>query len=339
MDQLIWQSVALLGGSFFVSLLLNSLVRRVALRSHALSYPDTNRRYHDHPIPEWGGLGIGLTLLLGIGALSLTGHGFVSPAFAAFFVSILCLLVTGLWDDRYGVPAALRSGVYLFACALPIIAGVRIEQISFPGLGAIPFVGVMSLLATTVWLLSMTAATKFSDGVDGLVTGSTIIGFLLMGGLCLLPAFFEPNLVLVAAIGAGAFAGFLPLNLPPAKQYLGESGSTIAGFALAFLAIVTGAKLAIAMMALALPTADIARVMMERIRAGKHPLQGDRSHLHHLLLDGGWSAWQVLLLFWGISVITGIVALQVRTSGKVALTVFLLALPFFIAAWKRRRIV
>ncbi len=339
MDQLIWQAVALVGGSFFVSLLLNSVVRRVAFRSHALSYPDSERRYQNRPVPEWGGLGIGLTLLLGIGALSLAGHGFVFPAFFTFSVSILCLLMAGLWDDRYGAPAALRLVVYTFVCALPIIAGVRIEQISFPGLGGVSFVGAMSLLVTIVWLLSMTAATKFSDGIDGLVTGSTVIGFLLMGGLCLLPAFFEPNLVLVAAVGAGAFAGFLPLNLPPAKQYLGESGSTIAGFALAFLAIVTGAKLAIALMALALPTADIARVMMERIQAGKHPFHGDRSHLHHLLLDGGWSAWQVLLLFWGIALITGIVALQVRTSGKVALTIFLLALPFFIAAWKRRRVI
>lgn len=137
----------------------------------------------------------------------------------------------------------------------------------------------------------------------------------------------------MAAIIAGAYFGFLPHNFHPAKQFLGESGSVIAGFSLAFLSIVGGAKLATGLMALGFPLVDAVFVVIGRVARGASPFKGDDTHLHFKLLRAGLSQRQVVLLIWTLSGVTGAVALGLQSVGKAALLVWIVLAVLGLSAW------
>jgi UDP-N-acetylmuramyl pentapeptide phosphotransferase/UDP-N-acetylglucosamine-1-phosphate transferase len=117
------------------------------------------------------------------------------------------------------------------------------------------------------------------------------------------------------ALGA-AVIGFLPFNWNPAKVIMGDSGANFLGYALAVASIIGGAKIATALLALGLPVLDVAWVILYRIAKGRSPLKADRGHLHHRLLDSGWSQAQIVLFVAGISLIAGIASLLLPTRGS-----------------------
>ncbi|MBM3205011.1 undecaprenyl/decaprenyl-phosphate alpha-N-acetylglucosaminyl 1-phosphate transferase, partial [Candidatus Uhrbacteria bacterium] len=138
------------------------------------------------------------------------------------------------------------------------------------------------------------------------------------------------------------YLGFLPFNLNPAKQFLGESGGTIAGFSLAFLAIVSGTKVATALMAVGLPLADISVVVMGRIFRGVSPFRGDDTHLHYKLLKAGLSQRTVVFIMWSIALLFGLIALGLQTRGKILLLIALVGLTvllsLFTSVMRRSRV-
>lgn len=190
---------------------------------------------------------------------------------------------------------------------------------------------------TFLWLITVTMATKFMDGIDGLVTGQTVVGAAVIASLALTTAFFQPSIVLLAAVIGAAFLGFLPWNFHPAKQFLGESGSTIAGFSLGFLAIVSGTKVATALMVLGLPLLDLAFVVVGRLRRGvSRARRGQDAHLHFRLLEAGLSQRQAVLLVWSIGLAFGLAGLAFQTRGKIVLLALAAAtgLLSFWATWR-----
>ena len=112
----------------------------------------------------------------------------------------------------------------------------------------------------------------------------------------------------------------------PAKQFLGEAGSTLAGFSLGVLAILSSAKIAIALAALAIPIADLVLVVFGRMRRGQPWFKGDDTHLHFRLLRAGISHRMAVLLYWGIALLAGVAALSLQTRGKIFLIAFLFVL-------------
>jgi UDP-GlcNAc:undecaprenyl-phosphate GlcNAc-1-phosphate transferase len=193
---------------------------------------------------------------------------------------------------------------------------------------------------TFVWIVAATYATKVLDGLDGLVTGEAVIGAGIVGALTLSTSFFQPTVAIFAAIIGGAFLGFLPRNAHPAKQFLGESGSTIAGFSLAVLSILSSAKIAVALSVLAIPMTDVALVIAGRVARGVPWYKGDNTHLHFRLLQAGFSQRSAVLLLWGVSFASGLLALTLQTRGKIFLIVTLVAstaLASFVAGLKTRK--
>jgi UDP-GlcNAc:undecaprenyl-phosphate GlcNAc-1-phosphate transferase len=182
-----------------------------------------------------------------------------------------------------------------------------------------------------------TYATKVMDGLDGLVTGITVIGAAMVGALTLSPAYFQPGVSLLSGMIGGSFFGFLPRNFYPARQFLGEVGSTVAGFSLGFLAIVSSAKIAIALAVLAIPIADIARVAVGRIRRGVAPWKGDDTHLHFRLLQSGLSQRKAVIFLWAVSLVAGLAALSLQTKGKLFLVGCLVIFTFSVAWLTHRR--
>lgn len=310
--------------------------RRLAIKVRAVDHPTGGRKIHAAPTALWGGIGIGLTI---VGALIvaerlgwLTDPHLRPLQLAGFIVAILVILVTGALDDRFHFSPPALFVLYLLASIVVILTGTSIVQVT--RIGSHDGVRLPALFGQSlalVWLMSVTFSTKFLDGLDGLVTGQAVIGSLLIAGLALSSAYHQPAIVVLAFLIAAAFIGFLPHNLYPAKQFLGESGSVLAGFALGFLSIVSGTKVAIALMALGLPLADATLVVLGRIVRGASPFRGDDTHLHFKLLKAGLSQRQVVMLLWTIAAAFGLAALAVQTRGKIALGIALIVLTAILS--------
>jgi UDP-GlcNAc:undecaprenyl-phosphate GlcNAc-1-phosphate transferase len=172
-------------------------------------------------------------------------------------------------------------------------------------------------------------ATKFLDGLDGLVSGISVIGALSIAGLCLLTKFYQPDVASLALIMAGAFAGFLVFNVHPAKIFLGEGGSLFAGFLLGVLAIISGSKFATTLLILGLAGLDLISVVFQRLFEKQHSIfQGDQKHLHFRLLKAGFSYWGAVLFYWLIALFFGASALLMGTREKVIALVILMSASF-----------
>jgi len=304
-------------GTAIISLLFALLSRRVALYARIIDLPKGGRKIHERPIALWGGLGIGVVILL-------MASFFVplTPAMYGFLGGIIVLLFGGLLDDAFDLPPGMQIIFPVIASAIVVLSGTRITHVTHWVDGSALFLP-FTALPTMLWLLIVTYATKLMDGIDGLVSGQTIIGCFLILALAL-GMYYQPDVALLAAIVGGAYLGFLPMNFHPAKQFLGESGSTIAGFCLGFLSIVGSAKLATGLMALGLPLVDASLVISGRLLRGVSPFQGDKTHLHFKLLDAGLSQRQVVCVMWGLSLACGLLALSLQTRGKIAVLSFLI---------------
>lgn len=311
------------------------LVRRYAKDFGLVDRPDGGRHRHARPMPLAGGVAAWVAM-----ACVAAVFWFAAPALVSEFrllewmsllVAAIPLLIVGLLDDRYRLgPGWLLLGAVL-SIILALLLGIRIERVTNPGGGAIAFTSLISTVVSAAWLLACIGSTKFADGVDGLVAGQTVIGAILIGWLCLLPAYFQPHVGLLAAIFGGAFFGVLLHNWPRARLFLGEFGSTFAGLGLGVLASISGAKVAIALMAMGFFVADIFWVMARRVWRGRSPLEGDRTHLHFLLLAAGVPSWAVALIVWSLGLGFGIAALQFQTQGKLLLAGALITLTWTVS--------
>jgi len=138
---------------------------------------------------------------------------------------------------------------------------------------------------------------------------------------------------------AGACAGFLIFNLPPARIFMGDSGAEFLGFLLGVSAIIGGAKLATVLLVLGVPILDVAWLIVARTAAGRQPAQGGRDHLHHRLLDSGMSARQILALYWGLSASFGLLGIaDISPSAKLIGLALLLLIGAGLIVYATRRV-
>jgi len=344
-----WLGAAILMGSALVSYLMSFTSRFWAIQYRALDIPKSPRKIHKDPIPLWGGVGIALTLGLAVVVLSWEGTIFLSRIsvwqLLGFLGGIAILNLGGMLDDRYELKAWQSLIFPVVAAVLVIITGTSIVHVTSPGTSAAyylnwwswrPWGGVWALslpsdLITFAWLMVAMYATKITDGLDGLVAGITVIGACLVGALSAMPAYFQPGSAILASAVAGTYLGFLPRNFHPAKQFLGEGGSTIAGFCLGFLAVVSSAKIAIALAVLAIPVADLFFVIMRRLFSRKSLFKGDDTHLHFRLLAAGLPHRTAVILLWIVSASAGMIALTLQTRGKIFLVVLLCLLAYLVS--------
>jgi len=302
-------------------------IRHLANRFGAIDQPTGGRKIHQIPTPLWGGLGIGLTIIIFFLLQTL------SLQLVGFLIGVLVLMLGGALDDRFNLKPRWQFLTIVVACAIVVATGTNVVHITNWSGGAPIELGWLGYALAFAWLVVVTFAMKFMDGLDGLVTGQTVIGAILIALLALSARFYQPNVAVLALIVAGAFLGFLPLNFHPAKQFLGESGATIAGFSLGFLSILGGAKLATGLMALGFPLMDAAFVVLGRVSRGMPIWKGDDTHLHFKLLRAGLSQRKTVLLIWSISLITGIIALGLQSIGKIVLVFWLFLAVLGLSAW------
>ena len=280
------------------------------------------RKIHETPMPLAGGLalmtGLLVALLGGAAAVLIAadqpfppldvltldrlryGLGQRAPQLGAIFLGALGMLGLGWWDDKHELrPAAKFTGQFLMA-VLVAAAGVRITL----------FVEsrCFSYAVTVLWILTVTNAFNFMDNMNGLCAGLGVIG-----AACFAAAAAVQGQYLVAIIAlatTGALLGFLPYNFPRASVFLGDAGSHLTGYLLAVLAILphfysqkNPRALAVLtpLLALAVPLADLAWVVVLRWRAGQPFYVGDTNHLSHRLVRRGLGQTQAVGVIWAVA--------------------------------------
>lgn len=308
------------------------------------------KKTHTAAVPRGGGVIIFLAVTIASLALLQVDQALIGILLGAFV-----LAVTGFFDDLYDIHPAWRLGAGLVAALIVVLSGIGIGYITNPfGPGVIhldtwkisySFFGLIG--AREIWVIADLFAVVFiiwnmnivnwSKGVDGQLPGFVSVAALIIGFLSYQfiddPTQF--NTAHLSFIVSGAYAGYLFWNWYPQKTMPGYGGGSLAGYFLAVLAILSGAKVATTLMVLALPTADAIFTIARRLKAGKSPIWGDRGHLHHKLLDVlGWGRRRIAVFYWFTSAFLGILSLYLNTTGKIVtlLIVFLIVFSFLIWA-------
>lgn len=304
----------------------------IAWRLGIVDDPQKNKSpktIHTYPVPRGGGVPIFLSILtVTILFLPFDKHlkGIIAGA--------ALLVVIGLLDDRYNLNPYLRLAFQFIAASMPIIAGIGIAFISGPFgktidlsqsriffnlFGQTHSIWVFADLFALFWIVLITNFVNMgAKGVDGQLSGTVGIAALV---IALLSFKFSADITewpvtILASITAGAFFGFLPWHIYPQKIMPSFSGSNLAGYLLAVLAILTTTKVGTVIIVLAVPLIDTGYTIVRRILSGKSPVWGDRGHLHHKLLDLGLSKWQIASIYWLASGILGILALHLNATNK-----------------------
>ncbi|MFH0874273.1 MAG: MraY family glycosyltransferase [Candidatus Komeilibacteria bacterium] len=331
--------IALFLASGIVGWLCTWLVRRLAIVGKVLDIPDDSRRIHQQPIPLLGGWALYLTTL--IMTLWLYAMGQVNDPkvslnlLLGFFISGAILMLGGWLDDKWRLNSYQSLAFPLTAVIIVIFSGLKMPFITNPfgGLlyfqqweslilgGLISFTGLLMFL----WLMTTIYTVKLLDGLDGLASSISLVAMLVIFVVSLFWDAPHSLTSYLSIIIAGALIGFLLWNWYPAKIFLGESGSTWLGFVLGFLAIVTGGKIATALLVMGIPLLDVIWVIARRLIQRKNIMIGDAGHLHFRLLALGWSQRRVVITLAIVSLLFGSVSFFTTTGGKItALAVLLL---------------
>jgi UDP-GlcNAc:undecaprenyl-phosphate GlcNAc-1-phosphate transferase len=289
----------------------------IILLSHKNGWFDTpnERKIHKHAIPRLGGIAIFWSFLLTLVMASL----FIlkapekapwGPVFWSITVATICVHLVGLADDFKNLKARYKLAVQLAAACLVAIIGFRFDTIFVPFVGAVEL-GWFSYPLTIIWIVGISNAINMIDGLDGLSGGISIIAAFSFAVM-----FNERGQdfpALMAFVLVGSIAGYLFYNFPPAKIFMGDSGSTFIGFTLAVMPLM-GRGMASGMWfwdsitILLIPIFDTFAAMIRRWKAGVSVMSADKRHLHHKLMDIGFGARPILAIVYAAGMLLGAVA-------------------------------
>jgi UDP-GlcNAc:undecaprenyl-phosphate GlcNAc-1-phosphate transferase len=315
---------------------LTPAVIGLARRLDIVDRPDATRKFHGRAVPLLGGTAIFLAyfIVLYFGRDYLLSGNLRFSHWLGFFAGGAILVIGGWLDDKYNLKPAKQIIFPILAIAAVIAGGVSIDKLSRPGGGIFDLQALFWLSPALIaaWLLGMMYTTKLLDGVDGLVTGLSAIGALIIFLFTSTTSYYQPDLAFASLILAGACLGFLIFNFNPAKIFLGEGGSLFLGYALGVLAIISGGKIAIALLIMGIPILDLAWTILRRLVAGRNPFKSaDRQHLHYLLLDAGLGPKKTVLIFYLLAALFGASGLFLQSRGKLwALALLLLLMSGLI---------
>ncbi|MEM5780308.1 MAG: MraY family glycosyltransferase [Lawsonibacter sp.] len=311
-----------------VALISTPVVRSLAFRVGAVDVPKDNRRMHNHPIPRMGGLAIFFGFLLSV-LIFLP----LSEQLRGMLLGTAIIVILGILDDIYALPAKPKFLVQIVAALFAVLAGNRIFILSNLNIfSSDPYweLGWLSIPISVLWIVGITNAVNLIDGLDGLACGVSTISSMTLLVIALTVS--EPEVAILMAALSGASIGFLPYNLNPAKIFMGDTGSTFLGFVLATVSIqglfkfYTIISFAVPFLMLGLPIFDTCFAILRRVSKGQSPMSPDRGHIHHRLIDMGFSQKQAVAVLYVISAILGLSAVVLTTSGVVKAMLFLMAL-------------
>jgi UDP-GlcNAc:undecaprenyl-phosphate/decaprenyl-phosphate GlcNAc-1-phosphate transferase len=309
------------------SFVFTPLMGRISERFGWVDKPRDGRRVHRNPVPRLGGVAIFAAVILALATLPFINN-LVTQTLRTDGAQLLRVLapatlifLIGVYDDFRGTNAPVKFTAQVLAGLLFCAMGGRIQALSVPLVGSIELHPMFGYALTVLWTVGICNAFNLIDGMDGLGTGASLFAALVMFVVSLMLG--HPLVTVVAVVLCGSLVGFLPYNFNPASIFLGDSGSLFIGFTLAALSVQgtqkasTAVAIAIPLIAFGVPVADTGFSIIRRLIGGKPLFQGDREHVHHMLLARGWSQRRVVLALYATCALFGLAALLlVDDSGK-----------------------
>lgn len=320
--------------AFVFSFAATPIAYRLAFKVGAVDVPKDKRRMHKKPTPRIGGIAIIFGFLVAICCF-----GRMTRELTAMLVGGAIIAVMGFVDDCKNLDAKLKFVIQIIAALVVMIGGnIRITVFTNPNIFSnsqylvLPW--WLSGIATIIWIVFITNAVNFIDGLDGLAAGVSAIMSVSLVFIAIRVGEYPVAVVGLAIMGA--CFGFLPFNFNPAKIFMGDTGSTFLGFILATLSIQGVFKsyavisFAVPLLILGLPLFDAMFAMIRRIYHGQSPMSADRGHLHHRLIDMGFSQKQTVFILYAISGILGITAVLLAEYGTIRALILMISVLIFI---------
>ena len=331
--------------ALLLSLAVTPVARRLALAIGMADAPG-GRRIHTRLIPRGGGVAVAIATVVACAVCVGLPTGLSMFALAGGAI----LLVVGLTDDLVSMRPHTKLLGQLVAAILAVVGGLRLSL--FDPAGAFGTFALLDPALTVVWVVLITNAVNLSDGLDGLAAGVGIIAcsWLACAALC----GGDPSAAIAPLALAGALLGFLAYNFNPASVFLGDAGSLVIGYAMAILPLAgnggSGMPLPAAALLVAFPATDtllaIGRRFVSRcvsvwgdglfwrgiVEGMRNTVSPDRSHIHHRLLDLGFSQRRAVLLIYLASATTGALSYVMAQSAGWPVDLFAVGLGVAVIA-------
>ncbi|MDX1664452.1 MAG: MraY family glycosyltransferase [Candidatus Promineifilaceae bacterium] len=333
-----------------VAALLTPAARQLSLHWDVTAKPGGRRRHHGL-IPKLGGVPIFIAFMVGAAVAWIWISPYMpgtNPDDARLLRGVLwgsvVIFIGGLIDDYRELPpwalfafqflalgVAMGHQIFIQRFNLPLLN----QQVALDWQGNLLAAGLVFMM-TAIWIVGIVNTVNFLDGLDGLASGVGAIAALLFAwhGLNL----GQTTIAAFPLALAGALVGFLLYNFAPARIFLGSGGAYFLGFALATLAILSPAKIATALLVLAVPMLDVAWQIVARLHRGQSPFRGDRGHLHFRLSDFGLPTRHIVVGYYLVAIVFGLVAiLAPNRDTKLVMLLVLTALVAGTMFWLSQR--
>lgn len=327
-----------LAGAFIMALVLSfactPIARNFAYKIGAIDVPRDKRRMHKKPIPRLGGLAIFAGFY--ISALVFCTQ-YMTKEIRGMLIGAIIIAALGIFDDVLALKPSQKFVFQLIATAIPVYCGVRITSLPniFGDANAYINLNIYAqYIVTIIWFLGILNAVNLIDGLDGLAVGVTAIMAVCVTIIVVLLQ--APAVAILAAALAGACIGFIPCNYNPAKLFMGDTGSMFIGYTLAVMSVMGLFKayaiiaFAIPFLIFGLPIFDMIFVSVRRVLNGKSPMSADKTHLHHRLIDLGFSQKQAVAIMYTIAALLGLTAVLIAGEGFTRAIVLVVMVFIFV---------
>ena len=308
--------------TFLASLILVPIVKKIALHINAMDEPNA-RKIHKVPMPRLGGLAIFLAFLLGYML-----YGEISTQMLSILIGSFLLILVGIVDDIHSVKARYKLIVQIVAAAIVVLYG----DLSFTELSVfgykIYFNEFFVFLLSIIFIVAITNAINLIDGLDGLAAGISSIYFLTIAIIAFILNRIGGLDVIISLIMLGSTLGFLFHNFPPAKIFMGDTGSLFLGFMISIIALLgykvtTFTSLIVPIVILAIPIFDTVFAILRRLIKGQNIGVADKEHFHHQLLKMKYSPTKSILIIYVIDIAFAAVSIfYILGDNQIAIAIY-----------------
>ncbi|WMM24249.1 MraY family glycosyltransferase [Tissierella sp. MB52-C2] len=304
---------------FFLALLISfistPLVRKLAFKIGAVDIPKDDRRIHKEPMPLIGGLAIFFSVI----AVTLIFLP-LNREIVSILIGGTIIVIGGIIDDLRELNPKAKFVFQIIAGLIIIYGGVKVDFVTNPFTkdSSLIYLHWLSIPITLFWIVGITNTLNFIDGLDGLSAGVAMISSITL--MIVASKFGYTSIIILSASIAGACLGFLPFNFNPAKIFMGDTGALFLGFMLAAITIegVMKSVATIAIVApiliLSVPIFDTTFAIFRRLLNGQSIASADKGHLHHRLLNKGYSQKKSVLILYAMSAGFGLFAVVISRA-------------------------
>ena len=300
-----------------ISLMATPIVRKLAFKIGAVDVPKDDRRVHKKAMPLMGGLAIFAAVIISV----LIFLPLDRTTFSILIGGTL-IVISGIIDDLKDMSPKVKLLFQISAGIVLILGGIKVDFITnpFTSDSSLLYLRWLSIPITLFWVVGITNTVNLIDGLDGLAAGVAMISSVSL--MLVANKFGYTEITIISAIVAGSCLGFLPFNFNPAKIFMGDTGALFLGFMLAAISIegvmksVATIAVIVPILILGVPIFDTTFAIFRRLLNGQSIMAADKGHLHHRLLNKGFSQKKTVLILYAISSTFGLFAFLIAKANS-----------------------